>query len=115
MDLAGFAALLRGRRQDLGLTKAEIARRYGHDPAAIGFYEDGVSRPQLFNVDALADAYALSRNQVRELVGYPRLPESRPSAAARLTELEDQLRRVQGELEAALKVTAAIREQLTAI
>lgn len=112
MDLKSFAARLRTRRQELGLSKAELARRYGHDPAAIGFYEDGISRPQMFNVDALADAYSLPRNEVRQLVGYPLLPETSPSLAARLTEIEDRLHRIHGDVQDALKLTAAIREQL---
>ena len=75
MDLKSFAARLRTRRQELGLSKAKVARRYGHDPAAIAFYEGGISRPQMFNVDALADGYSLPRNDVRQLVGYPLLPK----------------------------------------
>jgi transcriptional regulator with XRE-family HTH domain len=109
MVLADFASLLRARRAELGLTKSAVARRYGHDPAAVAFYEDATSRPSLAHVDALADAYELPRNQIRGLVGYAMLPDTEPSLQARLLGLETQLTSIGRDLAAAVAAVQSLR------
>ena len=112
IDLPRFAVTLRIQRVDkLKVTKAAMARSYGHDPASISFYENGQTRPHIAHVDALADAYELPRNLIRELVGYPPLQDEQPSTRARLVEVETQLARVSEELATAVSLVQALRAQ----
>ncbi|MBL0920726.1 MAG: helix-turn-helix transcriptional regulator [Phycisphaerales bacterium] len=51
-----FSANLRAERARAGLTQAELAERAGLNPASIGSYERGVTKPQIDTLCRIASA-----------------------------------------------------------
>ena len=83
--MKAFAALVKRRGAELrkqGITKAEIARRYRHDPATLDWHGSGVSAPSLAHMDALASVLEVHPNELRRLLGFPLLPGGEPVSQA---------------------------------
>jgi predicted ATPase/DNA-binding XRE family transcriptional regulator len=79
-----FGTLLRGLRQDAGLTQEELAARSGLSGAAVGALERGLRRrPYPHTVRSLADALGLSEDERAALVAaVPRHDEDSYAARA---------------------------------
>lgn len=92
-SIRDMAAAVRGRRQDLGLNQAALARRAGVSRKWISEFESGKSRAELGLVLRVLDALGL-RLELRE--DFDGRARSRGRDAVDLDTLLNELRNVQG-------------------
>ena|SRR5579859_952160 len=113
-NLHGFASLVRQRLAKLGeqgVSRAEVARRYGHDVANFDWYTTEVSAPTVAHVDALARALEVHPNELRALLGFALLPSESPvSQAERIRVLAESLTQARVALEAAETQMRALQQ-----
>ena len=68
----GFGEQLRRRREELGLSRAELAERLGVSRSAVGNYETGVSTPKEDILLRLFDALQVDPNYLIRTASTPR-------------------------------------------
>jgi transcriptional regulator with XRE-family HTH domain len=90
---AAFAATVRQRMRDLGLSQAEVARRVDVSDAAVAFWCDGTSEPREGNRRKLAAVLGVEEAELVRSLGGERDQEIGPSATTRrrLSEVVDEL------------------------
>lgn len=69
-----LSQLLRARREQLGFSRPEVARRTGITESALDTYERGV-KPRVDTAMVLARFYGISYSDLAEAVGVPPTPE----------------------------------------
>lgn len=80
-------------REAAGLSKAEVARRYGADPAVIGRFEDGAQIPTLPKLDRLCAVLGVDMGDLLAAAGIIRAPRSVRHAIETDGTLPEHLRR----------------------
>jgi transcriptional regulator with XRE-family HTH domain len=80
-------------REAAGLTKAEVARRYGADPAVIGRFEEGSQLPTLPKLDRLCEVLGVDMGDLLADAGIIRAPRSVRHAIENDKTLPEHLRR----------------------
>lgn len=80
-------------REAAGLSKAEVARRYGADPAVIGRFEEGSQIPTLPKLDRLCQVLGVDMGDLLADAGIIRAPSSVRHAIENDKTLPEHLRR----------------------
>lgn len=86
-----FGEYFRSRREDLGLSQREAAKRLGVSANTVARWERGDAVPTSARADALRDLLGISRRRIGELVGGKVPPRGADATEARIAELEDRI------------------------
>jgi transcriptional regulator with XRE-family HTH domain len=88
-----FARTLQERRQQLGLSLSEVARRAGMDKGSLSLLERGLTKPKPESIRALAHVLGIPASDLLTAADYlpsGDLPSLRPYMRARYRQLPDE-------------------------
>lgn len=86
-----FGEYFRSRREELGLSQREAAKRLGVSANTVARWERGASLPTAARADDLRDLLGISRARVADLVRGKTPPSGAEQLEARIAELEDRI------------------------
>lgn len=86
-----FGEYFRSRREDLGLSQREAAKRLGVSTNTVARWERGSALPTSQRAASLRDLLGISRRRIGELVGGTAPPSGAEVLEARIAELEDRI------------------------
>jgi transcriptional regulator with XRE-family HTH domain len=86
-----FGDYVRSRREELGLSQREAAKRLGVSANTIARWETGTALPTSERVGPLRDLLGISRSRIDDLIGGTAPPPGAEVLAARIAELEDRI------------------------
>jgi len=86
-----FGEYFRSRREELGLSQREAAKRLGVSANTVARWERGTALPTAARADSLRDLLGISRARVADLVRGKPPPTGAEVLEARIAELEDRI------------------------
>ncbi|NBC32198.1 MAG: helix-turn-helix domain-containing protein [Alphaproteobacteria bacterium] len=106
-----FGERCEARREQLGLSQAEVARRAGLDPTQLNHYVRGRHDPPLHGIVRICRVLDLTPGQLLGTEPMPLLPDRDHPRAARLEELQHEARLLDDEqLAVAVRLLRALRQ-----
>ncbi|MFW2332981.1 helix-turn-helix domain-containing protein [Ilumatobacter sp.] len=86
-----FGEYFRSRREELGLSQREAAKRLGVSANTVARWERGTALPTAARADSLRDLLGISRARIADLVRGTPPPSGAEVLEARIAELEDRI------------------------